>query len=155
MCGYRRLFYRGEKLLCIALFLFKFLMISTGDEMPFIKEDQVSKLELFPKAFSGIVAGEKIMLSFLDLEEGCEIPEHSHPHEQAGIVLEGVFRFRIGTEEQTTGPGDTFIVPPDVVHSGEVLEGPVKVIDIFSPPREDYIERYSQYKKTSESTQWK
>ena len=122
--------------------------------MPFIKEQDLPKLKLFPKAFSGIIAGEQIMLSFLDLEPGCEIPEHSHPHEQAGLVLQGSFRFRIGSDERVTGPGDAFIVPPDVVHSGEVVEGPVKIIDIFSPPREDYLERYNRYKEISGSTLW-
>ena len=122
--------------------------------MPFIKEEELPKLELFPKAFSGIVAGEGIMLSFLDLEAGCTIPEHSHPHEQAGLVLQGSFRFRIGSEERLTGPGDAFIVPPDVAHSGEVVEGPVKIVDIFSPPREDYLEKYNRYKETSGSTRW-
>ena len=65
------------------------------------------------------------------------MPEHSHPHEQAGLVLQGSFCFRIGSDERVTGPGDAFIVPPDVVHSGDVVEGPVKIIDNFSPHRED------------------
>jgi quercetin dioxygenase-like cupin family protein len=124
------------------------------DDMAFIKEEELPKLELFPKAFSGIVAGEGIMLSFLDLQPGCEIPEHSHPHEQAGFVLQGSFRFRIGSEERLTGPGDAFIVPPDVVHSGEVVEGPVRIVDIFSPPREDYLEKYNLFKETTSSTRW-
>ena len=122
--------------------------------MPFINEEELPKLELFPKAFSGIVAGERIMFSFLDLQPGCEIPEHSHPHEQAGLVLQGSFRFRIGSEERLTGPGDAFIVPPEVAHSGEVVEGPVKIVDIFSPPREDYLEKYNRYKETSAATRW-
>ena len=122
--------------------------------MAFIKEEELPKLELFPKAFSGIVAGKGIMLSFLDLQSGCEIPEHSHPHEQAGLVLQGSFRFRIGSEERLTGPGDAFIVPPDVVHSGEVVEGPVRIVDIFSPPREDYLEKYNRFKETTSSTRW-
>jgi quercetin dioxygenase-like cupin family protein len=111
-------------------------------------------MEVFPKAHSGLVAGKHLMLSFLELEEGCEIPEHSHPHEQAGLVLEGKFRFRIGAEERLTGPGDAFIVPADVVHWGRAEGGPVKILDIFSPLREDYLERYNQYAQTSERTKW-
>ena len=123
--------------------------------MSFIELNELARVELFPKALSGIAQGEHLMLSFLDLEEGCVIPEHSHPHEQAGLVLEGVFRFRIGNEEKVAVAGDAFIVPPDVVHEGEVVEGPVRVLDIFSPPREDYAEKYNRFQKTSPTTKWK
>ena len=88
--------------------------------MPFVKEDELPKMELFPGILGGIIAGDNLMLSFLEMEEGCEVPEHSHPHEQAGLVLEGKFRFRIGTEERLTGPGDAFIIPPKVAHWGIV-----------------------------------
>tara|TARA_Y100000588_G_scaffold325573_1_gene359434 strand:+ start:1483 stop:1902 length:420 start_codon:yes stop_codon:yes gene_type:complete len=122
--------------------------------MPFIKVEELSQMELFPKALSSLVSGDRIMLSFLEMEQGCVVPEHSHPHEQAGVVLEGVFRFRIGTEELVTRSGDAFIVPPNVVHAGEVLEGPARVLDIFSPPREDYQERYNNYAETTNRTRW-
>lgn len=124
--------------------------------MPFVRVDQLPRLELFPGALSGIVRGERLMLSFLDLAPGCEIPEHSHPHEQAGVVLEGALRFRIGDEERMAGPGDAFVIPPNVAHWGRV-EGvvTVRVLDIFSPPREDYAERYNRYTQTSVATRWR
>ena len=123
--------------------------------MPFVNADALPKLQLFPKALSGIVHGKNLMLSFLELEPGCEIPEHSHPHEQAGLVLSGLLRFRIGDEERVAGPGDAFIIPGNVVHWG-VVEGDemVKVLDIFSPLREDYIERYNEHTKTNQDTRW-
>jgi quercetin dioxygenase-like cupin family protein len=112
-------------------------------------------MELFPGAQSGLVAGRQLMLSFLEMEAGAKVPEHSHPHEQAGLMLEGRLRFRIGGEERVLGPGDAFLVPPDMVHAGEVLEGPARVLDIFSPPREDYIEKYNRYTQTSAQTRWR
>jgi quercetin dioxygenase-like cupin family protein len=123
--------------------------------MPFVTAADLPKLELFPKALSGIIAGEQLMLSFLDLEPGCEIPEHSHPHEQAGLVLAGSLRFRIGGDERVAGPGDAFVIPGNVVHWG-VVEGDetCKVLDIFSPPREDYLERYNKFTSTGEATRW-
>jgi quercetin dioxygenase-like cupin family protein len=94
------------------------------------------------------------MLSFLDMAEGSEVPEHSHPHEQAGLVLSGKLKFRIGSEEKVLKMGDAFIIPPNVVHSGAVIEGPSRVVDIFSPPREDYIDRYNRHTRTSVQTKW-
>jgi len=122
--------------------------------MPFIDPDELPRVELFPKALSGIAAGDHLMLSFLDLAPGCRIPEHSHPHEQAGLVLEGTLRFRIGDEERVASPGEAFIIPPNVVHGGEVVDVRFLVLDIFSPPREDYVEKYNRYQKTSPTTKW-
>lgn len=123
--------------------------------MPFFASEKLPKMQLFPGALSGIVAGEHLLLSFLEMEEGSEVPAHSHPHEQAGILLSGKLRFRIGSEECLMEAGDAFIVPPDVVHSGNVVEGPARVLDIFAPPREDYIDRYNKYSSTSAQTLWK
>ena len=120
----------------------------------FIRVEDLSKLELFPGALSGILQGENMMLSFLDLADDCLIPEHSHPHEQAGLILKGKLRFRIADEERLAGPGEAFLIPPNVVHSGEVVEGPVQVLDIFSPVREDYAERYNRHQQTSSDTVW-
>ena len=92
--------------------------------MPFIAAEELPKMELFPGARSGIVAGEGLMLSFLEMAEGSEVPEHSHPHEQAGLVLSGELQFRIGSDEKILKTGEAFIIPPNVVHSGVVVKGP-------------------------------
>lgn len=123
--------------------------------MPFVSAGELPKMQLFPGAHSGLVAGQQLMLSFLEMEQGARVPEHSHPHEQAGLMLAGKLRFRIGGEERVLAPGDAFLVPPDMVHSGEVIEGPARVLDIFSPPREDYIEKYNKYTETRAETRWK
>ena len=123
--------------------------------MPFINSDELPKMELFPGALSGILAGENLMLSFLDLAVGGTVPEHSHPHEQAGLMIAGKLRFKIGSDEQVMGPGDAFLVPSNIAHSGEVLEGPAQVLDIFSPVREDYVDKYNKYTETGEKTVWK
>lgn len=120
--------------------------------MPFIEPDKLPQMELFAGVRGGIVAGEKLMLSFLELAPGAEIPEHSHPHEQAGLVLAGRLRFRIGQEERVVGAGSAFVIPPNVAHWGTVEEGPVRVLDLFSPPREDYLERYNRFTGTSTQT---
>lgn len=109
--------------------------------MAFLSPENLQKCELFPGAQSGLVAGEHIMLSFLEMAEGAVVPEHSHPEEQAGLVLEGSIRLRIGEEEKVLDAGQAYIVPPDVLHSGIVLDGPFRVLDIFGPPRDDYLSK--------------
>ena len=107
--------------------------------MAFLAPENIQKCELFPGGESGLVSGEHIMMSFLEMAEGAVVPEHAHPEEQAGLVLEGRIRLRIGHEEKVLEPGHAYIVPPGVSHSGIVLEGPLRVLDIFAPPREDYL----------------
>jgi len=123
--------------------------------MPFVNTGDLPRLELFPGIVGALASGENMMLSFLEMEQGAEVAEHSHPHEQAGLVLAGRLRFRIGEEESIASPGDAFIIPSNVVHWGVVEEGPAKVLDIFAPPREDYVERYNRHAKTGEDTVWK
>lgn len=60
--------------------------------------------------------------SHYDVEAGCSIHEHHHPHEEVWIVLEGAFEVRIGGETQVSGPGAVAVVPPDVPHAVRVLE---------------------------------
>lgn len=78
------------------------------------------------------------MLSLATLEPHAVVDEHSHPHEQVGIVLEGRAIFIIGGEEKTLQPGDIFRIPSNVRHKVIALEQRVKALDIFNPPREDY-----------------
>ena len=82
--------------------------------------------------------GEKIMLSHVELEAGSEVPLHSHPHEQAGMVIEGEFEFTIGHEKQIVKEGEFYIIPGGVEHRVVTGDKPAKALDIFSPPREDY-----------------
>ena len=122
--------------------------------MPFFALNELPKLELFPGIRSALVAGERVMLSALEMDDGGVVPEHSHPHEQAGLVLEGKLRLRVGDEERELAPGDAFVIPPHVVHSGVVTAGPARVLDIFSPVREDYVHRYNSFTGTGGDTRW-
>ena len=85
------------------------------------------------------VSGERMMMSFVDLEPGAVVPEHHHPHEQMGYVISGILEFQIGDEKKICRAGDSYIMPSDVPHRVTVSDdGPARVLDIFSPPREEY-----------------
>ena len=122
--------------------------------MPFIEFEKMPKMELFEGVLSRLATGDHIMLSALDMDQDAIVPEHSHPHEQAGLVLKGHFKFRIGDEEREVGPGEAFIIPGHVVHSGVVTQGPAQILDVFTPVREDYAERYNNFTTTSDKTVW-
>ena len=93
--------------------------------------------------FAGIdlytAAGDKMMLSLVDLDAGAEVPAHSHPHEQMGILLEGALQFTAGGQTTTILPGDMWRIPGGVEHMVVAIDGPARALDIFSPVREDLL----------------
>jgi quercetin dioxygenase-like cupin family protein len=89
--------------------------------------------------------GKNVMLSLVEIDAGWAVPTHSHPHEQAGIVLEGRMRFTIGEESRVLSPGESYIVPANVPHRAEAVDGPIRALDVFSPIREDYARGVNQY----------
>jgi quercetin dioxygenase-like cupin family protein len=82
------------------------------------------------------------MLSFVRFAPGGVVPDHSHPHEQFGTMLEGRMYLRIGDETRLLQMGDAYVIPPDVPHSAWPPEGETCLaLDVFVPPREDYLAR--------------
>jgi quercetin dioxygenase-like cupin family protein len=98
----------------------------------------IEKRELAPGVFLKTMWGEKIMLSHVELAAESEVPLHSHPHEQAGMVIEGQFEFTIGNEKQIVKEGEFYIIPGGVEHRVVTGDKPAKALDVFSPPREEY-----------------
>jgi quercetin dioxygenase-like cupin family protein len=94
--------------------------------------------ELLPGIDARTFWGENMLLAVVDLEANAVIPPHAHTHEQGGIVLEGEMDFTIGGVEKHLNPGDLYIIPGDVEHSVQVGPSPARVLDIFSPVREEY-----------------
>jgi quercetin dioxygenase-like cupin family protein len=100
---------------------------------------ETSTRMIFPGVTIHACAAEKMMLSFVELEPHAVVEEHSHPHEQVGMLLEGRARFFIGDEEKVVAKGDMWRIPGNVKHRVVALDEPVKAIDIFCPIREDYL----------------
>lgn len=83
--------------------------------------------------------GDKMLVSVVDLDANTQLPNHSHPHEQAGTVISGTMTLTIAGETRHLQPGDTYLIPGGVAHSAFTGDSPARVIDIFSPVREDYM----------------
>ncbi|MCP4665927.1 MAG: cupin domain-containing protein [Deltaproteobacteria bacterium] len=79
-----------------------------------------------------------MLLSIVDSAAHAVVPAHSHPHEQAGTLISGEFELTIGGETHRLKPGDTYIIPGGVEHSGRTGDAPARVLDIFSPVRKEY-----------------
>lgn len=89
--------------------------------------------------------GQNLMLSYLEMDEGAEIPMHEHPHEQGGILLQGRMQLTIGDETRTVEPGSLYLIPPNTKHRAVAVGGPAVVLDVFTPVREDYAALVNRY----------
>jgi len=100
--------------------------------------------ELVPGSVSHLVAGEKVLVSFLTMSANSYFPPHRHEAEQVMIVVDGYMDEIIEGKLYRVKKGDVIILPSNIEHGGRIGEVACRVIDIFSPPREDYLEKYRQ-----------
>jgi quercetin dioxygenase-like cupin family protein len=84
------------------------------------------------------VAGERGMIVWWSMKAGAHAAAHSHPHEQIFWILKGKMEFRLGNERRLCGPGDIAVIPSGIEHEAWFPED-TEVIDVFSPPREDFL----------------
>ena len=103
----------------------------------FIPAGSGSRHLIFPGVEIRTTAGNNLMLSVVHLELDSVVLDHSHPHEQMGILLEGRLEFTVGGVTRVLGPGDIWRIPGGIVHRVRALAQSVAV-DVFHPIREDY-----------------
>ena len=86
---------------------------------------------------------DNLMIVVIDFHDGPKDqpdPPHSHPHEQVCYVAEGEIIFLMGDRQTRLGPGDLFLVPSGEPHSIQQLTEHVRLVDCFTPIREDFLE---------------
>jgi quercetin dioxygenase-like cupin family protein len=74
---------------------------------------------------------------YWDIEEGGSFPEHAHPHEQVVNMLEGELDIVVDGKAHRLKAGDVLAIPGGARHSGRAVTR-CRVLDVFSPIREDY-----------------
>lgn len=97
-----------------------------------------------------LFTGERMMLAHVYLDKGAIVPTHSHENEQITWILEGALRFWIGeqgsgdVQELVVSAGEVLHIPSNVPHKAEALEDTLD-IDVFSPPRQDWLDGTDDY----------
>jgi quercetin dioxygenase-like cupin family protein len=85
-----------------------------------------------------VASGEQGMIVWWQMKAGAHAAAHKHDNEQIAWMLKGKMEFRLGNERRSCGPGDVVVIPGGVEHEAFFPED-TEVIDIFSPPREDFL----------------
>ena len=105
------------------------------------------KEQVTPQLSRRLVTGDRMMLAQVYLEKGSIVPRHSHENEQITWIVEGALRFWIGedgAQEVVVRAGEVLHIPSNVPHRAEALERTLDV-DIFSPPRQDWLNHTDSY----------
>jgi quercetin dioxygenase-like cupin family protein len=64
-------------------------------------------------------------------------------------VLSGALRFQLGARgehELVARAGDVLVIPADLPHGAQALED-TQLIDVFAPPREDWLAGTGAYQR--------
>ena len=86
-----------------------------------------------------MVVGANLMICRFRFVANLITPEHSHPHEQMSIVVQGRVRFFVEGQERIASPGDVLHFPSGCRHGATMMDEEVILIDIFTPIREDFL----------------
>ena len=94
-----------------------------------------------------LITGDDMMIAHVYLKKDAIVPQHSHHNEQITYIISGALHFRIGADraqEVTVRAGEVLHIPSNVPHEAVALEDTLDV-DIFSPPRQDWINHTDSY----------
>jgi quercetin dioxygenase-like cupin family protein len=109
--------------------------------------DEIPMEELSPEIGRKMVSGEKVMIAQVFLKKGAIVPKHQHHNEQITYILSGTLRFWIGEDQKEVvdvAAGEVLHIPSNVWHKAEALEDTLDV-DVFSPPRQDWLDKTDSY----------
>lgn len=81
---------------------------------------------------------ELMVVAFNFSAEGATGALHNHPHVQSTYVESGRFRFTVDGKTFDISPGDSFVIPSNIIHGCVCLE-PGRLVDCFTPRREDFL----------------
>jgi len=112
--------------------------------MQYIPWHTIPLEDLNPLLQRQFVISQEIMLARVLLKKGCVVPEHSHHNEQVTYILDGALKFWIDGKEIVVHSGEVLCIPPNMPHKAEAIEDTVD-LDVFSPPRADWINRTDGY----------
>src|SRR5579863_4059651 len=122
---------------------------ASSAELQYIPWHTIPLEDLNPLLQRQFVVGQEIMLARVLLKKGCIVPEHSHHNEQLTYIVEGALKFWIDGKEIVVHAGEVLCIPANMPHKAEALEYTVD-LDVFTPPRADWINKTDQYLRKGE-----
>jgi len=85
-----------------------------------------------------VASGKNMYQMMATLVAGSKMPEHQHPQEQVVHIIEGRMKLIVNGTPHELSAGDSYYLAPNVPHGVDTLEE-TRVLDTFSPPRDEYL----------------
>ena len=105
---------------------------------------EVPNEAITPSISRRYISGDRMTIARFELKRGGVVSRHSHEQEQVTNVLSGRLEFVVGGQRIVVGPGEVAQIPSWVEHEVHVLDDAV-VIDVFTPIRQDWIDKTETY----------
>ncbi|MCC6540136.1 MAG: cupin domain-containing protein [Bryobacterales bacterium] len=96
-----------------------------------------------------LFTGERAMVAQVFFKKGGVVPLHQHENEQLTYILEGALKFELEGREVTVRKGEVLYIPSNVPHRAVALEDTLD-LDIFTPPRADWLSKNDEYLRRGE-----
>ncbi|MBV9612942.1 MAG: cupin domain-containing protein [Acidobacteriaceae bacterium] len=116
----------------------------TAIEVKHVRWEELPVETVNPLFDRQMVVGDQMMVARVIMKKGCVVPLHSHFNEQVTHIESGALHFTINGQEITVRAGEFLCIPPNVPHTAVALEDTID-IDIFTPPRGDWINKTDSY----------
>src|SRR5689334_14723889 len=91
-----------------------------------------------------IITGDRLMVAQVFIKKGGVVPRHAHENEQVTYILEGALQFELEGQTVIVAKGQVLHIPSNVPHQAVALEDTLD-LDIFNPPRQDWITGQDAY----------
>ena len=121
--------------------------MSDEREATWYRWDELPREVLHERLARRLITGDRVVLAHVYLKKGCVVPRHAHENEQFTYILEGALEFLVGEDgarEIVVRAGEVLHLPGNVPHEARALEDTLDV-DVFSPPREDWLNKTDAY----------
>ena len=108
--------------------------------------DDITEEQINPLIARRFITADRLTLARFELKRGSVVPQHAHENEQVSYIVSGALKFVMDDREIVVRGGELIQIAPNVPHAAEVVEDCV-AIDVFSPVRQDWIDKTDTYFK--------
>jgi len=108
------------------------------DTNVFQEFSDIAITEISPGFMSKIIHTPDNTVNFIEVKAGNAIRRHQHIHHQCSFVIEGQFELTVDGVTRIVDVNTFALIPSNVFHSGRAITD-CKLIDVFSPVRQDFI----------------
>jgi quercetin dioxygenase-like cupin family protein len=117
---------------------------ASSPEPKYISWKEVERESLNPLIEREMVYGQQIMVARVFIKKDGHVPLHHHHNEQLTYILEGALKFAINGKEIVVRAGEVLCIPANMPHEAWALEDTLD-LDVFTPPREDWLSKTDAY----------